>query len=60
MLGHSSTVPVTPHCKIIAEVSNVTELLDANKLASFVVDDINGLWKLWGIHPRWGPSMGMP
>ncbi len=34
----------------------MTELLDANKLASFVVDDINGLWKLWGIHPRWGPQ----
>lgn len=34
----------------------MTELPDTNNPAVFVVNDINGVWKLWGIHPRWGPQ----
>jgi hypothetical protein len=32
----------------------VAELPDTNNTAAFVVNDINGVWKLWGVHPRWG------
>jgi len=34
----------------------VAELPDINNTATFVVNDIHGVWKLWGIHPRWGPQ----
>jgi len=39
-----------------SEVNSVAELPDTTNSAEFVVNDIDGVWKLWGIHPRWGPQ----